>query len=64
MAKKVCIVAGVGPGNGTAFVRRFAAEGYSVHSIKLSDRSMDACVAEHRFKRLSSDARSSTPHPS
>ena len=28
--KRVCVVAGVGPGNGAAFARRFAAEGYSV----------------------------------
>ena len=28
--KPVCIVAGVGPGNGAAFARRFASEGYSV----------------------------------
>jgi NAD(P)-dependent dehydrogenase (short-subunit alcohol dehydrogenase family) len=28
--KKVCAVVGVGPGNGAAFVRRFAAEGYAV----------------------------------
>jgi len=30
MAKPVCIVAGVGPGNGAAFARRFTAEGYAV----------------------------------
>ena len=30
MAGKVCIVAGVGPGNGTALSRRFAAGGYRV----------------------------------
>lgn len=29
-AKKVCVVVGVGPGNGAAFVRRFASEGYAV----------------------------------
>ena len=28
--KRVCVVAGVGPGNGAAFARRFAAEGYSI----------------------------------
>jgi len=27
-SKPVCVVAGVGPGNGAAFARRFAAEGY------------------------------------
>lgn len=36
-----------------------AAEDYCEHSIKASDREMDACVAEHRFKCLSSRAESS-----
>ena len=30
MAKKVCVVVGVGPGNGAALGRRFAKEGYAV----------------------------------
>lgn len=30
MAEPVCIISGVGPGTGTALVRRFAAEGYRV----------------------------------
>jgi NAD(P)-dependent dehydrogenase (short-subunit alcohol dehydrogenase family) len=30
MAKPVCVVVGVGPGNGTSFARRFAADGYRV----------------------------------
>jgi NAD(P)-dependent dehydrogenase (short-subunit alcohol dehydrogenase family) len=30
MAEPVCVVAGVGPGNGAAFARRFASEGYAV----------------------------------
>jgi len=29
-SKKLCTVVGVGPGNGAAFARRFAAEGYAV----------------------------------
>ena len=28
--KPVCAVVGVGPGNGAAFARRFAAEGYAI----------------------------------
>lgn len=42
MAKRVCVVAGVGPGNGAAFARRFASEGYAVallaRSTELSER--------------------------
>ncbi len=30
MSKPVCVVIGVGPGNGAALARRFAAEGYAV----------------------------------
>ena len=30
MSKPVCVVVGIGPGNGSAFARRFAAEGYAV----------------------------------
>jgi len=30
MTKKVCVVVGVGPGNGAALARRFAGEGYGV----------------------------------
>jgi NAD(P)-dependent dehydrogenase (short-subunit alcohol dehydrogenase family) len=30
MSTSVCVVAGVGPGNGAAFARRFAQEGYAV----------------------------------
>jgi len=35
-ADKLCIVAGVGPGNGTAFTRKFAAEGYRVAMLARS----------------------------
>jgi NAD(P)-dependent dehydrogenase (short-subunit alcohol dehydrogenase family) len=30
MTKPVCVVAGIGPGNGAAFARRFAGDGYAV----------------------------------
>ena len=30
MTKPVCVVAGIGPGNGAAFARRFAADGHAV----------------------------------
>ena len=30
MSNRVCVVAGAGPGNGAAFARRFASEGYGV----------------------------------
>lgn len=36
-----------------------AAEDYCEHTIKASDREMDSCVAEYRFKCVSSRARSS-----
>jgi NAD(P)-dependent dehydrogenase (short-subunit alcohol dehydrogenase family) len=39
MEAKVCVVAGVGPGNGTAFTRRFAAAGYRVAMLaRTADR--------------------------
>jgi NAD(P)-dependent dehydrogenase (short-subunit alcohol dehydrogenase family) len=30
MQRRVCVIVGVGPGNGAAFARRFASEGYTV----------------------------------
>ncbi|MFO1081140.1 MAG: SDR family NAD(P)-dependent oxidoreductase [Reyranellaceae bacterium] len=36
MAEPVCVVSGVGPGTGTALVRRFAAEGYRVAMLARS----------------------------
>ena len=38
-----------------------AAEDYCEHALDVSSREMDACVAEHRFKCLSSGARSPSP---
>lgn len=42
----VCVVAGVGPGNGAAFVRRFAEEGYKVAMIARTPGVMDELAAE------------------
>ncbi|MEQ1716116.1 MAG: SDR family NAD(P)-dependent oxidoreductase [Hyphomicrobium sp.] len=42
----VCVVVGVGPGNGTAFVRRFAEEGYKVAMIARTPGVMDDLAAE------------------
>lgn len=52
MEKKVCVIVGVGPGNGTAFAYRFAKAGYHLallaRSIKLTERlaaELDKCFA-------------------
>ena len=42
----VCAIVGVGPGNGAAFVRRFAKEGYRVAMIARSGEVMDALATE------------------
>jgi NAD(P)-dependent dehydrogenase (short-subunit alcohol dehydrogenase family) len=39
MARPVCAVVGVGPGNGAAFARRFAADGYAVALLARSTAS-------------------------
>ena len=46
MSEKVCIVAGVGPGNGTAFTRRFAREGYRVAMLARSAERLEKLEAE------------------
>lgn len=46
MAEKVCVVAGVGPGNGTAFTRKFAGKGYRVAMLARSQDRLDALEAE------------------
>lgn len=43
---KVCVVVGVGPGNGESFVRRFAAEGYRVAALARSEDRLRECVAD------------------
>jgi NAD(P)-dependent dehydrogenase (short-subunit alcohol dehydrogenase family) len=46
MAEKVCIVAGVGPGTGTALSRRFAAGGYRVAMIARDAQRLAALEGE------------------
>lgn len=42
----VCVVVGVGPGNGEAFARRFAAEGYAVVLIARRAEPIEALAAQ------------------
>lgn len=42
----VCVVVGVGPGNGAAFVRRFVEEGYKVAMVARSEAVMASLAAE------------------
>jgi NAD(P)-dependent dehydrogenase (short-subunit alcohol dehydrogenase family) len=44
--RPVCAVAGVGPGNGEAFARRFAAEGYAVALLARRKERIEALAAE------------------
>jgi NAD(P)-dependent dehydrogenase (short-subunit alcohol dehydrogenase family) len=44
--KKVCVVVGVGPGNGAALARRFAADGYSVALLARSATTSAKLAAE------------------
>jgi NAD(P)-dependent dehydrogenase (short-subunit alcohol dehydrogenase family) len=46
MAKPVCVVVGVGPGNGAALARRFHREGYAVALIARSTELIEALVRE------------------
>ncbi len=46
MADKVCVIIGVGPGNGTAFARRFAADGYRVALLGRTQAKLDAAASE------------------
>jgi NADP-dependent 3-hydroxy acid dehydrogenase YdfG len=41
MAERICVVTGVGPGTGTALVRRFAAEGYRVAMLARTAERLD-----------------------
>lgn len=44
--RPVCAIAGVGPGNGEAFARRFAIEGYSVALLARSKDRIETLAAE------------------
>jgi NAD(P)-dependent dehydrogenase (short-subunit alcohol dehydrogenase family) len=46
MEPKVCVVAGVGPGNGTAFTRKFAGAGYRVAMLARTEERLAALEAE------------------
>lgn len=46
MSNKVCIVTGVGPGTGTALVRRFAAGGFKVAMLARSAERLNEIAAE------------------
>ena len=43
--KQVCVVVGVGPGNGAALARRFAAEGWAVALLARGGTTSDALAA-------------------
>ena len=43
---KVCVVAGVGPGNGASFSRRFASEGYTVVMLARNDAYLEQLKSE------------------
>jgi NADP-dependent 3-hydroxy acid dehydrogenase YdfG len=43
---KVCAIVGVGPGNGAAFARRFAADGYSLALMARGREALEAMAAE------------------
>jgi NAD(P)-dependent dehydrogenase (short-subunit alcohol dehydrogenase family) len=43
---KVCAIIGVGPGNGAAFARRFAADGYAVALMGRTRETLEAVAAE------------------
>jgi NAD(P)-dependent dehydrogenase (short-subunit alcohol dehydrogenase family) len=46
MAKPICAVMGVGPGNGAAFARKFAREGYAVALLARSDGTIKTLESE------------------
>jgi NAD(P)-dependent dehydrogenase (short-subunit alcohol dehydrogenase family) len=53
--KRVCAVVGVGPGNGAAFARRFAAEGYAVALLARSTELTGALAKDRGRSRWRRD---------
>ncbi len=53
--KRVCAVVGVGPGNGAAFARRFAAEGYAVALLARGTELTTSLAAELRGRAYACD---------
>jgi NAD(P)-dependent dehydrogenase (short-subunit alcohol dehydrogenase family) len=47
MGDKVCAIVGYGPGNGAAFARRFAADGYRLALLGRSGERIEAAAAEY-----------------
>ena len=46
MSQKVCLITGVGPGTGSALVRRFHADGYQVAMLARTESRLDELVSE------------------
>ena len=46
MEEKICLITGVGPGTGTALVRKFAREGYRVAMISRTRERLEALESE------------------
>ena len=61
MADRACAIVGAGPGNGLAFARRFAAEGYRVALVGRTREKLEAVAAE--VPREPGGARATPPTP-
>jgi NAD(P)-dependent dehydrogenase (short-subunit alcohol dehydrogenase family) len=46
MAERICAIVGAGPGNGVAFARRFATDGYRVALVGRTAEKLEALAAE------------------
>ena len=46
MAERVCVIVGAGPGNGLAFAKRFATDGYRVALVGRRREALEALAAE------------------